>query len=177
MLRRNHHQHLLHLLPYSLTPRPACPSRPSRRSRVRGATRRRQAHDARDRVALGSGAVVRAAAARAAAPNRGPHQLLLIFLFLLPLAHRVSDAARSQQPESAAATAAALGRGDWYYIRAAAIARRVYLRNGIGVGAFKRIFGGRRMRGTIPERFQSSSGSIARHILKEVRSRRPSSRS
>lgn len=58
---------------------------------------------------------------------------------------------------------------DWYYIRAAAIARRVYLRNGIGVGAFKRIFGGRRMRGTIPERFQSSSGSIARHILKEVR--------
>ena len=78
---------------------------------------------------------------------------------------------------SAAATAAALGRGDWYYIRAAAIARRVYLRNGIGVGAFKRIFGGRRMRGTIPERFQSSSGSIARHILKEVRSRRPSSRS
>ena len=138
---------------------------------------RRQAHDARDRVALGSGAVVRAAAARAAAPNRGPHQLLLIFLFLLPLAHRVSDAARSQQPASAAATAAALGRGDWYYIRAAAIARRVYLRNGIGVSVFKRIFGGRRMRGTIPERFQSSSGSIARHILTEVRSRRPSSRS
>merc|ERR1711957_843535 len=32
---------------------------------------------------------------------------------------------------------------DWYYIRAAAIARRVYLRGDVGVGAFKKIFGGR----------------------------------
>ena len=58
---------------------------------------------------------------------------------------------------------------DWYYIRAAAIARRVYLRGGIGVGAFKRIFGGRIHRGTRPEKFMTGSGSIARHILKEVR--------
>ena len=57
---------------------------------------------------------------------------------------------------------------DWYYIRAAAIARRVYLRGGIGVGAFKRIFGGRKMRGTAPEHFGTGSGSIARHILKEL---------
>ena len=46
---------------------------------------------------------------------------------------------------------------DWYYIRAAAIARRVYLRGGIGVGAFKRIFGGRMMRGTRPEKFMTGS--------------------
>ena len=59
---------------------------------------------------------------------------------------------------------------DWYYIRAAAIARRVYLRGGIGVGAFKRIFGGRKMRGTRPEHFMTGSGSIARHILKELES-------
>merc|ERR1711865_948277 len=36
---------------------------------------------------------------------------------------------------------------DWYYIRAAAIARRVYLRGDVGVGAFKKIFGGRAHRG------------------------------
>merc|ERR1712146_782026 len=59
---------------------------------------------------------------------------------------------------------------DWYYIRAAAIARRVYLRGGIGVGSFKRIFGGRRMRGTRPENTVTGSGSIARHILKELES-------
>lgn len=62
---------------------------------------------------------------------------------------------------------------DWYYIRAAAIARRVYLRGGIGVGAFKRIFGGRIHRGTRPEKFMTGSGSIARHILKEVRAIAP----
>ena len=45
---------------------------------------------------------------------------------------------------------------------------RVYLRGGIGVGAFKRIFGGRMHRGTCPERFATGSGSIARHILKEL---------
>merc|ERR1712110_745906 len=52
---------------------------------------------------------------------------------------------------------------DWYYIRAAAIARRVYLRAGTGVGAFKKIFGDRVHRGTRPERFGTASGSIARH--------------
>ena len=59
---------------------------------------------------------------------------------------------------------------DWYYIRAAAIARRVYLRGGIGVGAFKRIFGGRMHRGTRPEKFMTGSGSVCRHILKELES-------
>jgi len=54
---------------------------------------------------------------------------------------------------------------DWYYIRAAAIARRVYLRAGLGVGAFKKIFGGRQHRGTIREKFHTGSGAIARHIL------------
>ena len=59
---------------------------------------------------------------------------------------------------------------DWYYIRAAAIARRVYLRAGTGVGAFKKVFGGRVHRGTRPEHFGKASGSIARHILKELES-------
>ena len=59
---------------------------------------------------------------------------------------------------------------DWYYIRAAAIARRVYLRGGTGVGAFKRIFGGKKNRGTQPETFMTGSGSVCSHILKELES-------
>merc|ERR1711988_1174022 len=59
---------------------------------------------------------------------------------------------------------------DWYYIRAASIARKVYLRGGIGVGSFKRIFGGRKHRGTRPETFMTGSGSVCRHILKELES-------
>merc|ERR1712087_215838 len=57
---------------------------------------------------------------------------------------------------------------DWYYIRAAAIARRVYIRKGTGVGGLKKAFGGRLHRGTRPERFATGSGSIARHILKQL---------
>ena len=44
------------------------------------------------------------------------------------------------------------------------------VRGGIGVGSFKRIFGGRKMNGTAPEHFMTGSGSIARHILKELES-------
>merc|ERR1712070_217596 len=57
---------------------------------------------------------------------------------------------------------------DWYYIRAAAIARRIYLRGGTGVGALKKVFGGRKMRGTRHEIFSKGSGSIARHALKQL---------
>mmetsp|Transcript_29797 Transcript_29797/g.95356 ORF Transcript_29797/g.95356 Transcript_29797/m.95356 type:complete len:177 (-) Transcript_29797:298-828(-) len=62
---------------------------------------------------------------------------------------------------------------DWYYIRAAAMARRVYMRGGVGVGGFKKIYGGRKMRGTRPETSAKGSGSIARHILKQVRAAAP----
>lgn len=37
-----------------------------------------------------------------------------------------------------------------------------------GVGGFKKAFGGRVHRGTRPEHFGKASGSIARHILKEL---------
>ena len=50
----------------------------------------------------------------------------------------------------------------------AAIARRVYLRGDVGVGAFKKIFGGRAHRGTRPEKFATGSGAIARHILRQL---------
>lgn len=30
---------------------------------------------------------------------------------------------------------------DWYYVRAASIARHIYLRGGVGVGGFKKRFG------------------------------------
>uniref|UniRef100_A0A1D1XMC1 40S ribosomal protein S19-1 n=1 Tax=Anthurium amnicola TaxID=1678845 RepID=A0A1D1XMC1_9ARAE len=57
---------------------------------------------------------------------------------------------------------------DWYYIRAASIARQIYLRQGLGVGAFQRIYGGRKRNGSRPPHFCKSSGSIARHILQQL---------
>ena len=46
---------------------------------------------------------------------------------------------------------------DWYYIRAAAIARKIYLQPGLGVGALQRKFGGSRNRGTRTFTFQKVS--------------------
>ncbi|KAJ8427999.1 hypothetical protein Cgig2_028009 [Carnegiea gigantea] len=57
---------------------------------------------------------------------------------------------------------------DWYYIRAASIARKIYLRGGLGVGAFRRIYGGSKRNGSRPPHFCKSSGSVARHILQQL---------
>merc|ERR1712157_234851 len=59
---------------------------------------------------------------------------------------------------------------DWFYIRAASMARQIYLHKGLGVGAFKRRYGGRKPRGTCKEHFANSSGSVARHVLKQLES-------
>ena len=53
---------------------------------------------------------------------------------------------------------------DWYFVRAAAIARKIYLRQGTGVGALKKRFGGNYRRGAAPERHQDASGGIIRNI-------------
>eukprot|EP01085_Mycamoeba_gemmipara_P004730 Mycagemm_TRINITY_DN7357_c0_g1::TRINITY_DN7357_c0_g1_i1::g.4730::m.4730 type:complete len:171 gc:universal TRINITY_DN7357_c0_g1_i1:534-22(-) len=57
---------------------------------------------------------------------------------------------------------------NWLYVRAASIARKLYLRQGIGLGTFKKIYGRRERRGVMPIRFREGSGSIPRWILKEL---------
>ena len=57
---------------------------------------------------------------------------------------------------------------DWLYIRAAALARKVYLRPNIGVGALKKEFGGSKNYGTTPCHFVQGSGKIIRYLLKEL---------
>ncbi|XP_057538735.1 40S ribosomal protein S19-1-like [Amaranthus tricolor] len=57
---------------------------------------------------------------------------------------------------------------DWYYIRAASMARKIYLRGGLGVGAFRRIYGGSKRNGSRPRHFGKSSGAVARHILQQL---------
>merc|ERR1711916_19247 len=57
---------------------------------------------------------------------------------------------------------------DWFYIRTASIARKVYLRKNIGVGSFRRLYGGAINRGHCPSRFAKASGHIPRAALKEL---------
>ncbi|KAL2894952.1 40S ribosomal protein S19-3, partial [Bienertia sinuspersici] len=54
---------------------------------------------------------------------------------------------------------------DCYCIRAASMARKIYLRGSLGVGALRRNYGGSKRNGSRPPHFGKSSGSVARHIL------------
>lgn len=57
---------------------------------------------------------------------------------------------------------------DWYYVRAAAIARHVYLRKGTGVGGLKKKYGGSINRGTRPSKHVNASGSVARKVMQSL---------
>merc|ERR1711904_746552 len=59
---------------------------------------------------------------------------------------------------------------DWFYIRAASLARTVYLRKGTGVGALKKWYGGSdgTHRGTKKAHFQTASGAIIRKAMYEL---------
>lgn len=57
---------------------------------------------------------------------------------------------------------------DWYFVRAASIARKLYLRQGLGVGMLSRVYGGGRRNGTRPKHFQRSSRGLLRHILHQL---------
>jgi len=52
---------------------------------------------------------------------------------------------------------------DWYYTRIAALARQVYLRKGLGVGHYRRHFGGVQRRGSAPPHFKKAAGGLIRH--------------
>eukprot|EP00771_Trimastix_marina_P004038 gnl/Trimastix_PCT/77.p2 GENE.gnl/Trimastix_PCT/77~~gnl/Trimastix_PCT/77.p2 ORF type:complete len:169 (+),score=33.00 gnl/Trimastix_PCT/77:50-508(+) len=54
---------------------------------------------------------------------------------------------------------------DWYFVRAASVARKIYLRGGLGVGALRRIYGGKKRFGVASAHFVKGSGKVVRDIL------------
>lgn len=57
---------------------------------------------------------------------------------------------------------------DWWYIRAAAVLRKLYLRSPVGVIGLKKMYGGKKNRGHKPERVYSGSGKIIRVVLQQL---------
>ena len=59
-----------------------------------------------------------------------------------------------------------LGEAPLCLCLAASLARKVYMKQGLGVGALRRQYGGRNKRkGVVPEHFCKASGGLIRHIL------------
>ena len=50
----------------------------------------------------------------------------------------------------------------------AALARQIYLKKGLGVGALKKAYGGRANRGVRPHRHSDASGSVIRKALQAL---------
>lgn len=57
---------------------------------------------------------------------------------------------------------------DWFYVRAASLARHIYLRPGAGVGALRMVYGGRKNRGTLPSKHAEASGNVIRKALQAL---------
>ncbi|KAI9465631.1 40S ribosomal protein S19-A [Lactarius psammicola] len=57
---------------------------------------------------------------------------------------------------------------DWYYVRAAAVARHIYLRKDVGIGALAKLHGGRNRRGNRPSRHGDASSSVQRKICQSL---------
>merc|ERR1712216_719713 len=57
---------------------------------------------------------------------------------------------------------------DWFYIRAASIARKIYLRPGVGIGALRHWYGGCHRRGTRTSKHATASGAVIRNAIRQL---------
>jgi small subunit ribosomal protein S19e len=57
---------------------------------------------------------------------------------------------------------------DWWYMRAASVLRKVYVKGPIGVSKLRVYYGKKKNRGVKPERFYKSSGKIIRVVLQQL---------
>ncbi|EMD39555.1 hypothetical protein CERSUDRAFT_111871 [Gelatoporia subvermispora B] len=57
---------------------------------------------------------------------------------------------------------------DWYYVRAAAVARHIYLRKDVGIGALTKLHGGAKRRGNRPSHHADCSASVQRKICQSL---------
>ncbi|KAG9194406.1 40S ribosomal protein-like protein S19 [Alternaria panax] len=57
---------------------------------------------------------------------------------------------------------------DWFYIRAAAVARHVYMRKTVGVGRLRKVHGSTKNRGSRPSHHVDASGSVDRKVMQAL---------
>jgi small subunit ribosomal protein S19e len=57
---------------------------------------------------------------------------------------------------------------DWYFVRAASVARHIYIRKSVGVGALNKVHGGTANRGSRPSHHVNGSGSVNRKVLQSL---------
>lgn len=57
---------------------------------------------------------------------------------------------------------------NWIFFRLASLVRRIYVNGGQGIGSFRKIYGGKKKRGSKPSQKKNSGGKIIRLALNEL---------
>jgi len=57
---------------------------------------------------------------------------------------------------------------DWWYTRCASILRKIYLKSNVGVGRLRTWYGGRKNRGSKPEKHAKAGGKVIRVALQQL---------
>ena len=57
---------------------------------------------------------------------------------------------------------------DWFYVRCASIARKVYLRPNTGIGALTKVYGNNYRRGAKTEHFREASAGLLRYMVQQL---------
>jgi small subunit ribosomal protein S19e len=57
---------------------------------------------------------------------------------------------------------------DWFYIRAASVARHIYLRKSVGIGRLRKVHGSTKNRGSRPAHHVDASGSVDRKVVQAL---------
>jgi len=61
-----------------------------------------------------------------------------------------------------------IGDKNRYYIRAAAVARHIYMRKTVGVGRLRKVHGSVKNRGSRPSHHVDASGSVDRKVMQSL---------
>jgi len=57
---------------------------------------------------------------------------------------------------------------DWFYVRCASIARKIYLRPNTGVGALTKVYGSNYRRGARTEHFRTANSGLLRYMVRQL---------
>ena len=57
---------------------------------------------------------------------------------------------------------------NWWFLRAAAVLRKLYIMGPIGTSKLRTLYGGKQRRGYQPPKFAKGSGSILRNVLQQL---------
>jgi small subunit ribosomal protein S19e len=95
-------------------------------------------------------------------------------MFIRQVAEELKKNPQIQPPDWAAFAKTGVHRemppenDDWWYVRTAAVFRRVYTDGPVGAQRMRSIYGGKRDRGSAPGQFRRGSGSIVRKVFQQL---------